>query len=42
MHSAAQALADLLPDGRRRTLAGQTPAVDPVVLADVVAEFFTS
>jgi pimeloyl-ACP methyl ester carboxylesterase len=42
MHSAAQALADLLPDGRRRTLAGQTHAVDPVVLADVVAEFFTS
>ncbi len=42
MHSAAQALADLLPAGRRRILPGQTHAVDPEVLADAVAEFFTS
>jgi hypothetical protein len=42
MHSAAQTLADLLPAGRRQTLPGQTHAVDPEVLADAAAEFFTS
>jgi pimeloyl-ACP methyl ester carboxylesterase len=40
MHSAAQALADLLPDARRRTLDGQEHAVDPAILAPVLMDFF--
>jgi pimeloyl-ACP methyl ester carboxylesterase len=42
MHSAAQALADLLPDARRRTLDGQEHAVDPAILAPVLIDFFTN
>jgi pimeloyl-ACP methyl ester carboxylesterase len=42
MRSAAQALADVLPDARRRTLEGQTHDVAPEVLAPVLAEFFTT
>ena len=37
-----QALSDLPPDARRRTLPGQTRAVDGDILAGVLAEFFTS
>lgn len=40
MRMAADALADLLPDARRRTLAGQDHAVDPEVVAPVLAEFY--
>jgi pimeloyl-ACP methyl ester carboxylesterase len=40
MHSAAQALADLLPDALRRTLDGQEHAVDPAILAPVLMDFF--
>lgn len=35
-----QALADVLPNARTRTLAGQTHMVNPKVLAPVLAEFF--
>jgi pimeloyl-ACP methyl ester carboxylesterase len=38
--NAAQALANLLPNARRRTLEGQTHNVDPKVLAPVLDEFF--
>jgi hypothetical protein len=40
MHTGADALADLLPDARRRTLEGQTHDVAAEVLAPVLAEFF--
>ena len=40
MHDAANALADLLPNARRHTLADESHAVDPKVLAPVLAEFF--
>jgi pimeloyl-ACP methyl ester carboxylesterase len=40
MHSAAQALADLLPDARRHTLVGEEHAVDPAILAPVLIDFF--
>ena len=40
MHRAAQALADILPNARRRTLEGQTHAVAPEALAPVLAAFF--
>jgi pimeloyl-ACP methyl ester carboxylesterase len=36
----ARALADVLPDGRHRTLEGQEHNVDPAVLAPVLVEFF--
>jgi len=36
----ARALADVLPDGRHRTLEGQEHNVDPAVLAPVLMEFF--
>ena len=36
----AQALADVLPDGRHRTLEGQEHNVDPAVLAPVLVKFF--
>ena len=36
----AQVLADVLPDGRHRTLGGQEHNVDPAVLAPVLVEFF--
>lgn len=35
-----QAIVDILPNARRRTLTGQTHAVAPEVLAPVLAEFF--
>ncbi|MGH2683154.1 MAG: alpha/beta fold hydrolase [Actinomycetota bacterium] len=40
MGEAAQALADVLPDGQRRTLEGQEHNVDPAVLAPALVEFF--
>ena len=40
MGEAAQALADVLPDGQRRTLEGQEHNVDPNALAAVLVEFF--
>jgi pimeloyl-ACP methyl ester carboxylesterase len=39
-HEAAQMLVDILPNAKRRTLPGQTHAVDPAVLAPVLIEFF--
>jgi pimeloyl-ACP methyl ester carboxylesterase len=38
--NAAQALVDVLPDARRRTIEGQTHDVDPALLAPVLGEFF--
>jgi len=38
----ARALVEILPDARRRTLAGQTHAVAPEVLAPVLDEFFAA
>jgi pimeloyl-ACP methyl ester carboxylesterase len=38
--NAVQAIVDVLPDARRRTLEGQTHAADPQVLAPVLEEFF--
>ena len=40
--AAARALVEILPDARRRTLAGQTHAVAPEVLAPVLDEFFAA
>jgi pimeloyl-ACP methyl ester carboxylesterase len=40
VHHAADALATVLPDASRQTLAGQTHMVDPKVLAPVIIEFF--
>ncbi len=40
MGEAAQALADALPDGQRRTLEGQSHDVDQAVIAAVLADFF--
>jgi len=40
LHNAAEALAQVLPQASRQTLAGQTHAVDPQVLAPVLVEFF--
>ena len=40
MHSGAQALVNVLPNTRYRTLAGQTHGVAPEVLAPVLMEFF--
>jgi hypothetical protein len=40
IREAAQALADVLPDRRHRTLEGQEHNVDPAVLAPVLVEFF--
>ncbi len=40
MHHAADGLAKVLPNARRRTLEGQTHDVAPEVLAPVLAEFF--
>jgi pimeloyl-ACP methyl ester carboxylesterase len=42
LHQSAQALADALPNARRRTLAGQTHDIVPAVLAPVLMEFFKS
>ncbi len=38
--NAVQTIVDILPNARRRTLAGQTHAVAPEVLAPVLVEFF--
>ena len=40
-HHAAQAVVDVLPDARRRTLPGQNHAVAPDALAPVLVEFFS-
>jgi alpha/beta hydrolase family protein len=40
MHDTAQAIADLVPDGRHRTLDGQEHNVDPAALAPALKEFF--
>jgi pimeloyl-ACP methyl ester carboxylesterase len=40
MSDTAQALADTIPDGQRRTLEGQTHDVPPEALAPVLKEFF--
>ncbi len=42
MPEAARALSQAIPLGQLRILEGQTHAVDPAVLAPVLAEFFTS
>ncbi len=39
-HNAVQALVDILPNARRRTLEGQTHGAAPEVLAPVLEEFF--
>ncbi len=39
-HNVAQMLVDVLPNAKRRTLAGQTHAVAPEALAPVLVEFF--
>ncbi|MDC0771171.1 alpha/beta fold hydrolase [Streptomyces sp. HD] len=40
MHEAARAVAETVPEGAYRSLAGQTHMVEPEVLAPVLAEFF--
>lgn len=40
MQSAADALAELLPNARRATFEGQEHGIDPAVLAPALAEFF--
>ena len=40
MGQTADALAKALPDGHRRTLAGQEHNVDPTVLGPAIKEFF--
>ena len=42
MQSAAQTLADALPNAQRRTLEGQTHDVAPDALAPVLEEFFVA
>lgn len=42
MHSAASALAALLPDAGRHTIEGQLHDVDPALLAPVLHEFFAN
>jgi pimeloyl-ACP methyl ester carboxylesterase len=42
MHASAQALAEILPNARRRTLEGQDHGPAPEVLAPVLEEFFSS
>jgi pimeloyl-ACP methyl ester carboxylesterase len=41
MHGAAEALVNTLPDGRRRTLAGQTHDISPEAIAPVLEEFLS-
>ncbi len=41
MRNSVQAVADVLPNARHRTLAGQTHAVSPDVLAPILVEFFS-
>jgi hypothetical protein len=40
MHHGAQALVDILPDSRLRTLAGQEHGAPPDILAPVLEQFF--
>ena len=40
MHAGMQALADILPNPQRRTLAGQDHGAAPEVLAPALVEFF--
>ena len=40
MHTGADALAEVMPNARRRTLEGQTHDVNPEVLAPALKEFF--
>ena len=40
VHNGAQALAEVLPDARRRTLEGQAHDVAPALLAPVLEGFF--
>jgi pimeloyl-ACP methyl ester carboxylesterase len=42
LRTSADAVADALPDARRRTLDGQPHNVDPAVLAPVLIEFFAA
>lgn len=42
LRNAAQALAEILPNARRRTLEGQTHEADPTILTPVLVEFLTS
>jgi pimeloyl-ACP methyl ester carboxylesterase len=42
LRNAAHQLADVLPNGRRLTMEGQTHEVDPALLAPVLTEFLTS
>jgi pimeloyl-ACP methyl ester carboxylesterase len=42
LREAARAIAEAAPQGTYRTLEGQTHAVEPEVLAPVLAEFFAS
>jgi len=42
MHKAANTIASVLPNAQRRTLEGQTHAVDPEVLVSVLDAFFSS
>jgi len=42
LHSSADALAELLPNGERATLEGQEHNIDPAVLAPVLARFFNA
>lgn len=42
MHSAASALATLLPDAGQRTIEGQLHDVDPALLAPVLRGFFAN
>jgi len=41
MHNAVQALVDVIPNARRRTLEGQTHAVDPQTLVPILRAFFS-
>ena len=42
LRNAVQAIVDVLPSARRRTMDGQTHEVDPTLLAPVLTEFFMS
>ena len=42
MHAAAQALAEAMPHGEQRTIAGQTHDARPEVLAPILSGFFLS
>jgi hypothetical protein len=42
MHETAQTLADILPNGQRRTLEGQTHDVAAEAIAPVLEEFFAA